>query len=145
MQMVLCPCFIKRSKGLLEKDRIHLFRCRFPDSILRSLRDAADGLDRCRHIAAQSFLSSPRRSIGNHTAFLDLKKGFIIIDHHYVMVSEQFTPEAGVGGFAAAAGGRENVCPAVDANGGAVEKNDSLTGEAAHNSALDGTEFQLIE
>ena len=99
-------------------------------------------LERAGHVAAQMLLAVPRRTVNRCALAGDVDQGLVSIHHHGTR-AKLFEPEPGVGGFACAAFGGEQVRLPIHGNHCTVHQKHIFLHQHLRQLAVDRQRFQI--
>ena len=87
-------------------------------------------------------LAVPRRTVDSHTRVCDMEQGLVPVDHHGA-VAKLLHPQPGMGGFACAAFGSEQIRLPIYRHHGTVHQQDIILHQQLRQFAVDRQRFQI--
>ena len=102
----------------------------------------AECFERTGNVGAQVLLAVPRSTVDGHALVRNVKQGLVPVDHHGA-VAKLLHPQPGVGGFACAAFGREQIRLPVYRHHGTVHQQDIVLHQQLRQLAVDRQRFQI--
>ena len=136
------PFSVHGAVALLHKHGKRLLCGHGPDPVLFAPLQNTHRFQGHAEIIAQAVLTVPGGAAGQNALLSQSQEGLVVIDHHGPL-TQDFTPEPGVGGFAGTAFGGEQISFAIHGHHGTVKQQCIIGKEVLRNFPLDGNGFQI--